>query len=154
MELPEIVGFTAATAGKYVALYWGGAMVGRFIGSAVLRKVSPGKVLAFHALAAAALVMAAMIFDGSLAMMAILAVGLFNSIMFPTIFTLAIAGLGKHTAQGSGILCMAIVGGALIPLIQGTMADQFGLHHSFLLPVLCYLFIAFYGLKGSQPKSA
>jgi FHS family L-fucose permease-like MFS transporter len=147
MELPEIVGFTAATAGKYVALYWGGAMVGRFIGSAVLRKVRPGKVLAFNAAVAAALVLISMALSGPVAMVTILAVGLFNSIMFPTIFTLAISGLGKNTAQGSGILCMAIVGGALIPLVQGTLADKFGLHHSFVLPVICYAFIAYYGQK-------
>lgn len=154
MELPEIMGYTAATAGKYVALYWGGAMIGRFVGSAVLRRVSPGKVLAFNATLAAALVLVAMALSGSAAMVAILAVGAFNSIMFPTIFTLAISGLGKSTAQGSGILCMAIVGGAIIPLIQGTLADRFGLHHSFVLPVVCYLFIAFYGLKGSKPIQA
>lgn len=154
MELPEIMGYTAATAGKYVALYWGGAMIGRFVGSAVLRKVSPGKVLAINAALASVLVLIAMALSGSGAMIAILAVGAFNSVMFPTIFTLAISGLGKHTAQGSGILCMAIVGGAIIPLIQGTLADQFGLHHSFVLPVICYLFIAYYGLKGSKPVQA
>jgi FHS family L-fucose permease-like MFS transporter len=122
-------------------------MVGRFIGSAVLRKVRPGKVLAFNAAVAAALVLISMALSGPVAMVTILAVGLFNSIMFPTIFTLAISGLGKNTAQGSGILCMAIVGGALIPLVQGTLADKFGLHHSFVLPVICYAFIAYYGQK-------
>jgi FHS family L-fucose permease-like MFS transporter len=113
-----------------------------------LRKVRPGKVLAFNAFCATVLVLAAMATNGQVAMLALLAVGLFNSIMFPTIFTLAIKGLGKNTAQGSGILCMAIVGGAVIPLIQGTLADRLGLHHSFVLPVVCYLFIAYYGAKG------
>jgi FHS family L-fucose permease-like MFS transporter len=156
MGLPEIGGFSAATAGKYVSLYWGGAMVGRFIGSVVLRKMRPHKVLAFNAICAAVLVLATMALSGHVAMVAVLSVGLFNSIMFPTIFTLAIHGLGKNTAHGSGILCMAIVGGALIPLVQGVLADQMGLHHSYLLPVLCYLFIAYYGMKGYQlaPLSA
>jgi FHS family L-fucose permease-like MFS transporter len=148
MGLPEIGAITAAVAGKYVSLYWGGAMVGRFIGSAVLRKASPGKVLSFTAVCAAVLVVLTMLLSGNIAMVAVLSVGLFNSIMFPTIFTLAIDGLGKNTAQGSGILCMAIVGGAVIPLLQGRLADLMGLHHSFVLPVLCYLFIVYYGLNG------
>jgi FHS family L-fucose permease-like MFS transporter len=80
----------------------------------------------------------------------LLGVGLFNSIMFPTIFTLAVDGLGRHTEQGSGILCMAIVGGAVIPFAMGLSADHLGIHHAFLLPAVCYLYIAFYGLKGSQ----
>ena len=84
-------------------------------------------------------------------MWAIIAVGLFNSIMFPTIFTIAIDGLGKHTGQGSGILCMAIVGGAVIPVLQGFVADGIGIHHCFIIPVLCYLYIAWYGLKGHPP---
>jgi FHS family L-fucose permease-like MFS transporter len=151
MGLAEVGGLEQSQAAKFVSLYWGGAMVGRFIGAFVMRKVRPGKVLAFNALCAAALVLVAMAFGGSIAMYAILAVGLFNSIMFPTIFTLAIDGLGENTAQGSGILCMAIVGGAIIPLFQGTLADRLGLHHSFVLPVLCYLFIVFYGTKGYQP---
>lgn len=150
MGLEEIGGYSAAVAGKFVSFYWGGAMVGRFIGSAVLRKVRPGKVLAFNALVAAVLVLGAMALSGQVAMIAILAVGLFNSVMFPTIFTLAIDGLGKNTAQGSGILCMAIVGGAVVPLIQGGIADAVGLHHSFVMPIACYLFIVFYGAKGYQ----
>jgi FHS family L-fucose permease-like MFS transporter len=138
-------------AGKLVSFYWGGAMVGRFVGSAVQRKINPGYVLAFNAVVAAILVSVSMATFGSIAMWSILLVGLFNSIMFPTIFTLAIDGLGKHTGQGSGILCMAIVGGAIIPLIQGLFADNIGIHHAFFLPVLCYAYIAFYGLKGHIP---
>lgn len=153
MGLPEIGNYSAATAGNFVSFYWGGAMVGRFIGSAVLRKASPGKVLAFNALAATTLVLVAMAMNGQVAMFAILAVGFFNSIMFPTIFTLAIEGLGKNTAQGSGILCMAIVGGAIIPLLQGGLADKLGLHHSFILPILCYLYIAYYGAAGFKPAT-
>ena len=145
---PFIAGLSEADAGKLVSFYWGGAMVGRFVGSAVQRKIRPGYVLAFNALVAALLVVLTMISTGHLAMWVILAVGLFNSIMFPTIFTLAIAGLGKHTGQGSGVLCMAIVGGAVIPVVQGLIADEIGIHHAFILPVLCYLFIAYYGVKG------
>jgi len=150
MELPEIGGLTSVTAGNYVSIYWGGAMVGRFIGSAVLRKTNPGKVLGFASFCALVLVLAGMVFTGKIAMTALLAVGLFNSVMFPTIFTLAIKGLGKNTAQGSGILCMAIVGGAIMPLLQGGIADRLGLHHSFVLPVLCYAFIGYYGMKGHR----
>ena len=139
-------------AGKLVSFYWGGAMVGRFVGSAVQRKINPGYVLAFNAVVAAILVSVSMATFGSIAMWSILLVGLFNSIMFPTIFTLAIDGLGKHTGQGSGILCMAIVGGAIIPLIQGLLADNIGIHHAFFLPILCYAYIAYYGLKGHKPS--
>lgn len=139
-------------AGKMVSFYWGGAMVGRFIGSAVQRKIKPGNVLGFNAIMAALLVITSMLTNGKIAMWSILLVGLFNSIMFPTIFSLAIRGLGKHTGQASGILCMAIVGGAIVPVIQGFFADQIGIHHAFFLPVLCYLYIAYYGFKGSIPS--
>lgn len=139
-------------AGKMVSFYWGGGMVGRFIGSAVQRKIKPGNVLGFNAIMAALLVTTSMLTNGKTAMWSILLVGLFNSIMFPTIFSLAIRGLGKHTGQASGILCMAIVGGAIVPVIQGFIADQIGIHHAFFLPVLCYLYIAYYGFKGSIPS--
>ena len=148
----EIAGLSIADAGKFVSFYWGGAMVGRFLGSAIQRKINPGTVLGFNAFAAAILVLAAMVFSGHVSMVAILLVGLFNSIMFPTIFTLAIDGLGKHTGQGSGILCMAIVGGAIFPIFQGMLADSIGIHHAFILPILCYLFIAYYGIKGHIPS--
>ncbi|HVR61424.1 MAG TPA: L-fucose:H+ symporter permease [Polyangia bacterium] len=150
---PAIGGLPEAQGAKYVSFYWGGAMVGRFIGSLLtLRLYRPGKVLAVHALGATALVILTMLTSGPAAMWSIIAVGLFNSIMFPTIFTIAIDGLGKHTSQGSGILCMAIVGGALIPPLQGLLADNIGLHHCFIIPAICYLFIAWYGAKG-QPAS-
>jgi FHS family L-fucose permease-like MFS transporter len=149
---PYIAGLSAAEAGQYLSFYWGGAMVGRFIGAAVMRKINPGKVLAFNASIAALLVLITMIFSGHISMWAILAVGLFNSIMFPTIFTLAVAGLGKHTGQGSGVLCMAIVGGAIIPVVQGYFADTIGIHHAFFLPILCYMYIAYYGIKGHIPS--
>jgi MFS transporter, FHS family, L-fucose permease len=142
-----IAGLSAADAAKYVAYYWTGAMIGRFIGFAVMRKVSPGKALAFNSACSVALILTAVFGQGALAMWAIIAVGLCNSIMFPTIFSMALHNLGKYTGQGSGILCMAIVGGALVPFTQGFLADQLGLQISFLLPAACYLFIVFYGLK-------
>ena len=136
-----------SVAGRYVSFYWGGAMVGRFLGSVVMRYLRPGSVLAFNALSAAALVATSLSSSGPLAMWAILSVGLCNSIMFPTIFALAITGLGKHTGQGSGILCAAIVGGAIVPLIQGGVADSIGIQPAFFVPVVCYLYIAFYGWR-------
>lgn len=138
-------------AGRYLSFYWGGAMVGRFVGAAVLQKIKPGKVLAFNAGVAALLVALSMVTTGQVAMWSILAVGLFNSIMFPTIFTLGLDGLGKHTGKGSGILCMAIVGGALLPVLQGYFADTIGIQHAFFIPVLCYAYILYYGLKGHVP---
>lgn len=208
----ELINMPEAEAGTYVALYWGGAMIGRFFGSITLSgmtdsrkkniyaalvfglalilalyvtqeylnlstfslsgigktltflglvalnfiafnlgKQKPGRTLAILAICAATLVVISMLTNGQFAMWSILAVGLFNSIMFPTIFTLAIDGLGKHTGQGSGILCTAIVGGAIIPVIQGFFADNIGIHHAFILPVLCYIYIAFYGMKGHVP---
>ncbi|MFK3737521.1 sugar MFS transporter [Massilia sp. TN1-12] len=144
---PGIAGLAPATAAHYVSLYWGGALVGRFIGFAVMRTVSPGKALAFNAVLAIALVLCAMFTSGGVAMWAILAVGLFNSIMFPTIFSMALHGLGRHTGQGSGILCMAIVGGAVVPFAQGYLADTAGLQVSFIVPALCYGFILYFGLK-------
>lgn len=147
--LPEIAGMNESLAGKMVSYYWMGAMVGRFIGAAIMQKVKSNKILQINSIIAAVLVILTMLVSGKLAMYSIIAVGLFNSIMFPTIFTLAINKLGIHTPQGSGILCMAIVGGALIPFVQGLMADSsIGLHQSFILPVLCYLYIAYYGWKG------
>ncbi|MCK5075624.1 MAG: glucose/galactose MFS transporter, partial [Calditrichia bacterium] len=147
-----IAGISEYEAGQYVAVYWGGAMIGRFIGAAVLRKIKPGLVLAFNATIASLLVIITMVFSGKIAMWSILSVGLFNSIMFPTIFTLAMRGLGKYTSQGSGILCMGIVGGAIVPVLQGLLADSIGIHHAFILPILCYLFIIYYGIKGSVPE--
>lgn len=150
---PNIAGLEESHAAKYIAYFWGGAMVGRFIGAAVMQKLPAGKVLAFSAMVAVIFIASAMITSGHVAMWSILLVGLCNSIMFPTIFSLAITGLDKHTSQGSGILCLAIVGGAIIPLIQGILADSMGLQNSFFLPIMCYLFIVFYGLSGSKPVS-
>jgi FHS family L-fucose permease-like MFS transporter len=152
--LPEIAGLSAKTAAGFVSFYWGGAMIGRFLGAGLLRRFRPGYLLALCAIFAAALVTASMLLGGHKAMWTILAVGLFNSIMFPTIFSLGIAELGPLTGNGSGVLNMAIVGGAILPVIQGSIADHVGLHHAFFLPVICYLYILFYGLSGSKPNSA
>jgi FHS family L-fucose permease-like MFS transporter len=150
MAQPEIGGLSESTAGRYLSLYWGGAMVGRFIGAYVLRRIKPGYVLAFNAAMVILLLIVAMATAGKAAMWAVLAIGLFNSIMFPTIFTLAIAGLGRHTGEGSGVLCMAIVGGAIVPVIQGFFADSMGILMSFFVPAICYAYIVYYGVKGSQ----
>jgi len=147
---PSIAGLAEQEAGKYVSFYWGGAMVGRFIGAAVMQKIQPGKALTFNAVTAALLVLMTMFGSGHVAMWTLLAVGLFNSIMFPTIFSLAVSGLGKHTGQGSGILCAAIVGGAILPVVQGLFADRIGIQQAFFIPVLCYCYIAYYGWRGHR----
>jgi FHS family L-fucose permease-like MFS transporter len=126
-------------------------MVGRFIGSAVMQKVRGGTVLGIAAMAAFLLVCISMLTFGHFAMWSIILVGLFNSVMFPTIFTLGIAELGPLTGDGSGLLIMAILGGALIPPAQGWIADHIGIHHAFILPAICYLYIVYYALKGSKP---
>lgn len=151
--LPEIAGLSAKSAAGFVSFYWGGAMIGRFLGAPLLRRLKPGYLLGFCAISAATLVTVSMSIGGHPAMWTILAVGLFNSIMFPAIFSLGVAELGPLTGNGSGILSMAIVGGAILPLIQGAIADTVGLHHAFFVPVICYLYILFYGLKGSKPNS-
>ena len=150
---PNIGNLSLAAAGTYLAFgYWFGAMVGRFAGSWVLRQVSPRVVLGVNALVAALLVCISMATSGHIAMYSIILVGLFNSIMFPTIFTLGIEGLGPLTGEGSGLLNTAIAGGAVIPLLQGLIADRIGIHHAFILPVLCYLYILFFAAKG-QPRA-
>ena len=153
LGLREIAGLSAITAAGFVSFYWGGAMVGRFAGVPILRKVKPGYILAACAICAAGLVTTSMLTGGHAAMWSILAVGLFNSIMFPTIFSLGVAELGPRTGNGSGLLNMAIVGGAILPVMQGAIADHIGLHHAFVIPVLCYLYILFYGLRGSKPNT-
>jgi FHS family L-fucose permease-like MFS transporter len=148
MMNPEVGGLSQGAAGRHLSLYWGGAMVGRFIGSALLQKFTPGTVLAFNATCAAALLAIAIASSGVISMWSVLAIGLFNSIMFPTIFTLAIAKLGPRTGEGSGVLCMAIVGGAIVPVVMGFFADRIGIRLAYFIPVLCYAYIVFYGLKG------
>ena len=149
---PEIGNLPVVEGAKFVAYYWGGAMVGRFIGSAVLQKVKTGTVLGIAAFCSCALLLTSMLTTGGGAMWSILLVGFFNSIMFPSIFTLGIAKLGPRTGDGSGLLIMAIVGGAIIPVAQGAIADRVGVHHAFVLPVICYLYIAYYALRASQPR--
>jgi FHS family L-fucose permease-like MFS transporter len=144
---PGVAALTPAAAAHYVSYYWGGAMVGRFVGFAVMRFVSPGKALAFNAASSIVLVLVAIFGHGQVAMWAILAVGLCNSIMFPTIFSMALHQLGKFTGQASGILCMAIVGGAIVPFAQGLLADTIGLQWSFVVPAACYTFILYFGLR-------
>ncbi len=155
LHLPAIGNLTLAQGGFYLSFYWGGAMVGRFIGSAVLRRFSTGLVLGCAALIAATLVVTSMLSFGHVAMFTIIAVGLFNSIMFPSIFTLGLADLGPLTGRGSSFMVASIVGGALIPLAQGKIADSsIGLHHAFILPVICYLYIAAFGLTRSHARVA
>ena len=146
----HIAALSVQDAGKYVSFYWGGAMIGRFVGVALMQKIQSSRLLAFNALAAVLLILTAIFARGDLAMWSLLAVGLCNSIMFPTIFSLALNGLDSHTGQGSGILCAAIVGGAIIPLVQGMIADNVGLQMALFLPVSCYLYIGFYGLRYSK----
>ena len=150
---PEIGGLTDKVAASFVAFYWGGAMVGRFIGSAILQKISTRGLLGVCAVCAAGLVAISMLTTGHFAMYSIILVGFFNSIMFPSIFTLGVAELGPLTGDGSGVMIMAIVGGAIIPVAQGAIADRIGIHHAFFLPVICYLYILFFALSGSRPNS-
>ena len=150
---PDIAGLSAKSAAGYVSFYWAGAMVGRFLGAGLLRKFRAGHLLGTFAVCTSSLVCLSMLTHGHFAMWSILAVGFFNSIMFPTIFSLGVAELGPLTGNGSGILNMAIVGGAIVPLIQGVIADHIGIHHAFFIPVICYLYILYYALSGSKPNS-
>lgn len=143
----HIGALNTASAAHYVAYYCGGAMVGRFVGFALMRHVSASKALALNAVCAVALILAAVFSDGAVAMSAIPAVGLCNFIMFPTIFSMAMHRLGGATGQASGLLCMAIVGGAIVPFAQGYLANLAGVQWSFLLPALCYLPIIYFGVK-------
>jgi len=146
----HIAGMPEEVAGNYVSYYWGGAMVGRFIGSALLQKMKAETLLAFSSVGALILVAITLATTGAVAMWAILLVGLCNSVMFPNIFTLSIKGLGKYTSRGSGLLVMAIVGGAIVPLIQGVLADQYSVQASFAIGLICYGYILFYALKGHK----
>jgi len=136
--LPEIAGFSAKTAAGFVSFYWAGSMIGRFLGAGLLRRIKPGNLLGLCAICAAALVSVSMVLGGHTAMWSILTVGLFNSIMFPTIFSLGLAELGPLTGSGSGMLTMAIVGGAIMPLIQGRLLDATSPAISFVVPAVCF----------------
>ena len=148
MGLSNIGGLKESTAANYLMVYWGGAMIGRFIGSAVLQRVKTGKLLTLNAAAAFLLVVTSILTHGHTAMFALLFVGICNSIMFPSIFTLGIQDLGPLTSKGSSLMIAAIVGGALIPEATGKLADIIGLHHAFIIPALCYVYIAAYGIAS------
>ena len=155
---PTIGNLPLAQGSKLVSLFWGSMMVGRFAGSALMQRMQSHKLLMWAGIGAGLLVLCSLLGTGHFAMVTILCVGLFNSIMFPTIFTLGVAELGPLTGRGSGLLVQAIVGGALIPVLMGWMADHFGIHHSLVLPFLCYLFIIYYGWRGyriapDEPKA-
>jgi FHS family L-fucose permease-like MFS transporter len=151
---PSVLDLPAGLAGKHLIFYWGGAMVGRFIGSGLLRLFSPGKVLACAATAVIVLLTISANTTGLVSGWSLLAIGLFNSIMFPTIFTLACEGLGKRAAEGSGIICMAIVGGAVVPLVTGNAADLWGLKQALIVPAACYLTILAFGWFARRPLMA
>jgi MFS transporter, FHS family, L-fucose permease len=142
----NVLGFSAEQAGKHVPYYWGGAMVGRFVGAYLLRLYVPGKVLAAAATAVICLLLLSANTIGALSGWSLLSIGLFNSIMFPTVFSLASEGLNERAAEGSGVICMAIVGGALVPLLAGATADAWGLRKALVVPALCYCVILLFGL--------
>ena len=151
---PDVLGLSARAAGERVPFYWGGAMIGRFIGAYLLRFFSPGKVLASAAAVAIVLLGVAGSGTGALTGGSLLAIGLFNSIMFPTIFTLASEGLGSRAHEGSGIICLAIVGGAIVPLIMGHAADIAGLKVALAVPAACYAGILAFGIYARRPYDA
>ena len=150
ISLPGIGDMPEARAAGFVSLYWGGAMIGRFAGSALLTRIDARKLLCAFAIVAGLLVLTTMLTHGHLAMWSVIAIGLFNSIMFPNIFTLGIEKFGSLSGKVSSLLVMAIVGGAVIPLAQGALADRIGVHHAFVLPLLCYAYIVFYSVRGSR----
>lgn len=150
---PTIANLTPAQAGNYLTLLWGGMMVGRFAGSAMMQKFDAGHVLAAFSIGAFIVMLVTVFTTGPVAMWSLILVGLFHSIMFPTIFTLGIKGLGPLTEEGSGLLIMAIAGGALV-VVQGWLADHYGLQTSFLLTAACELYILFYALWGSKTTHA
>lgn len=169
IHLESVLNIKVKDAGNYVSYYWMGAMIGRFLGAALMTKINPAKALGIAGIVNIILILISTQTTGMVSMVSIVSIGLFNSIMFPTIFTLAIGGLGKLTSQGASYLVMAIVGGALIPLLVGYVADLYvpagltdlqkenfsndeGLRVAYLVPIICYAYIAFYGFIGSKRK--
>jgi FHS family L-fucose permease-like MFS transporter len=150
LVLPEVGGLAESEAGKYVSLYWGCAMAGRFLGAIILQHMHPKSLLSICSVSAITLVLISTLSTGAVAMYSIILVGFFNSVMFANIFTMSLEGLGKHTGQGSGILCMAIVGGAVVPLAAGAVADWAGLQQALLLTIVCYLYIFYFGTRGHR----
>ncbi|EMD84404.1 sugar MFS transporter [Pacificimonas flava] len=153
VSLPEIGDLTHEQASRYLFILWGGMMVGRFAGSFIMQKISAETTLAAASVGAFIVMLIASFATGHLAMWALISVGLFHSIMFPTIFTLGIRGLGPLTEEGSGLLVMAIAGGALV-VVQGWLADAYGLQLSFLLTAACEIYVLFYALWGAKPTNA
>ncbi len=149
---PSMGSLSHVAAAGFVSLYWGGAMVGRFIGSFALIYIRAQRALAAVAISALILVSATIFGHGHIAMWAIVSCGLFNSVMWPCIFPLSLKGLGKFTSQGSGILVMMVVGGAIIPEIQGLLADKLGYQHSFLIVLLCYAYLLYFALNGYKVR--
>ncbi len=148
---PKIMGLGAVAAGEHVPFYWGGALVGRFIGAGLLRRFNPGKVLAAFASGAILMLLLSGAGSGAWAGWALLLVGFCNSLMFPTIFSLACEGLGEKAAGASGIICVAIVGGAVVPLLTGRLADLVGLQLALIVPAVCYAMILVFGLYARRP---
>ncbi len=152
---PSMGGLSHAAAAGYVSLYWGGAMVGRFVGAYALIYIRAERALAAVAASALILVATTIFGHGHIAMWAIVSCGLFNSVMWPCIFPLSLKGLGRFTGQGSGILVTMIVGGAIIPVVQGWLADKFGYQPSFIIVLLCYTYLIYFALSGyklRQPR--
>jgi len=154
LNLPDVMNMTPKEAGFMLMFYGLTAMIGRFLGAYLLGRFSPGRLLAINAVGAVLLILLSVSTTGEVAMWSLLAVGFMNSLMFSAIFTLAVAGLGSLTEEASGLLCTAIVGGALIPPLFGLIADYQSLRLAFILPALCYAYIGWYGLRGSRQKVA
>jgi MFS transporter, FHS family, L-fucose permease len=150
----DVLGLGQKAAGEHVPLYWGGAMVGRFIGSYLLRLFSPGKVLAVAAAGVITLLFISSHTTGVVSGWSLLAIGLCNSIMFPTIFSLASEGLGPRSASASGIIAVAIVGGAVIPPLTGHIADVSSLRTALIVPAICHMGILAYGIYARRPAAA
>lgn len=154
LQQSSTLGLTAQSAGERLSFYWGGAMIGRFAGAWLLKNIAPGRLLAGFAVSALVLVGVSMSTTGAIAGWSLLSVGLFNSIMFPTIFSLSLEGQGSKTPEASGLLCMAIVGGAIIPLVTGSLADATGISWALAVPLICYVLVAAFGLFARRGKDA
>jgi FHS family L-fucose permease-like MFS transporter len=149
--LPELGGMAVATAAALTFYYWTGALVGRLLGSWMLTRINAGKLLGIFGLAAVSCVLFSISTTGRVAVVSLLLCGFFNSIMFPSIFALGITGLGPMSSKGSGLMMTAVVGGAVIPVLLGGLVDHFGFRPAAMLPVICYIYIAFFGFVGHKP---
>lgn len=154
LMLPSTLGLNERTAGTYISLYWGGAMVGRFVGAALMQRIAAGRLLCFAAIGAMILALVSTCTHGPVAAWSLIAVGLMNSIMFPTIFSLALDRMGHETPKASGLLCMAIVGGAIVPLVAGAVADVWSIAAALVVPAACYIVIAMFGWYTRRPAVA